>query len=215
MGACVFLGMWQPCYPIRVDIFPGFEQGGQSICIPYIAILRHFLLLWLLMQPLGCWFVGIGPKSPTNTPRRIWHLFWEGNLLGGGRLGLKVLFPLPVRLSWKFDSRVFGQLCYDFSSSDICTCIALDGPSPHSQPLKGIDIKNNGPRKDAEFWTVWDSANQTPVILEFVNISVIGRGDGQLRCLESELEGIYAVGFSSRLISWGEILRHWDRQMIT
>lgn len=44
-GACVFPGVWQPRYPVRVDIFPGFEQGGQSIRIPYIAILRHFLLL--------------------------------------------------------------------------------------------------------------------------------------------------------------------------
>lgn len=150
-GACVFPGVWQPCYPVRVDIFPGFEQGGQSIRIPYIAILRHFLLLWLLMQPLGCWFVGTGPESPTSTPGRAWHLYREGNLLVGDRLGLRVLFPLPVRLSWKFDSQVFGELCYDFSSSDICTRTALDELSPHSQPLKGIDSKNNGPRKPQSF----------------------------------------------------------------
>ena len=72
-------------------------------------------------------------------------------MLVGDRLGLKVLFPLPVRLSWKFDSQVFGELCYDFSSSDICTRIALDELSPHSQPLKGIDSKNNGPRKPQSF----------------------------------------------------------------
>ena len=105
------------------------------------------------------------------------------------------------------ESQVFVELCYDFSSSDICTRTALGRPSLHSRPLEGIDIKNNRPGRTPSF-ELFGAQQTKPQSFGICDISIIGRGNGQLISLESELEGTYRVGFSSPLICWGEILRH-------
>lgn len=43
-GACVFPGVWQPRYPVRV-VFQALSKEVRASVGPYIAILRHFLLL--------------------------------------------------------------------------------------------------------------------------------------------------------------------------
>lgn len=151
-------------------------------------------------------------KSQTNIPRRTQHLFCGGNVLVGDRLGLKVLLPLPFMPSWKIESQVFVELCYDFSSSVICTRTALGRPSVHSRPLEGINIKNNRPGGTPSF-ELFGAQQTKPQLFGICDISIIGRGNGQLTSLESELEGTYRVGFSSPLICWGEILRLSERKV--
>lgn len=130
------------------------------------------------------------------------------NLLVGDRWGLRLLLLLPFMLSWKFKSQVFGELYYDFSSSDICTRIALASPSPHSPPLEGFDTQNNRPRRTLTVLHFWGAQQTKPQSFGICDISIVGRGNGKFVSLESVLEGTYGIGFSSPLTSWWEVLRH-------
>ena len=93
---------------------------------------------------------------------------------------------------------------YDFPSSDSCTCTALIRPSPSFSTSGGNRSQKQWTQEDSYSFGLFGAKQTKCQSFGTCGISTIGRGDGQLRSSESELEGMYGVGFSVPSFPEGE-----------